>query len=160
MGNPVHVIVAPHCDDELIGCYEIIIKKEPTAIVFTGEMSRERQEEALKLREEYENLSWYFFNPEVPPGLIDKENTYYFPDPIYEIHPLHRYTGSLGEILLRRHKLNVKFYVTRMNAPYIHEVPDSIKKKELLDKIYPSQKSLWEMDHGLYLFEGRCIWEM
>jgi hypothetical protein len=158
--SQVHVIVAPHCDDELIGCYEIITKGEDTAIVFTEKMTKERQEEALKLREEYDNIKWYFFTNEVPPALVDKENIFYFPDPKFEIHPAHVMSGFKGMEMLFKHKLKVKFYTINMKAPYIHELgAEAENKKSLLDKIYPSQKDLWGMDHGLYLFEGRCVWE-
>lgn len=156
----INVIISPHCDDELIGCYEIIANDEPTAIIFTEAMEKERQEESLSLRETYKNLEWYFFTKEIPSGLIDLENTFYFPDPIHETHPHHRMWGYKGIELLRK-GIDVRFYSVNMKAPYIRVLEKEVsqRKKELLDKTYPSQKSLWEMDHGLWLFEGRCKWE-
>ena len=149
------VIIAPHPDDEIIGCYSIL-KKENPIIIYNGETDQKRREEALKLRK-YIDFKAQLFLMTIPATFLNKEVTIYCPDPIYETHPLHRSWGSLGESLLRN-GLNVIFYNTNMNAPYIHEVKDWKEKEELLDKVYPSQKSLWVFEKKYILFEGRCKW--
>jgi hypothetical protein len=53
---------------------------------------------------------------------------------------------------------DVIFYNTIMNAPYIHEIKDPEDKKNCLNIIYPSQKSLWETDYKYFLYEGRVKW--
>ena len=80
-----------------------------------------------------------------------------FPDPVYENHPLHRQYGMMGESMARQ-GLDVTFYTTQMNAPYIREVKDSAAKKSLLNTVYFGQSSLWEYDHKYFLFEGYCKW--
>ena len=79
------------------------------------------------------------------------------PDPVYELHPLHRQWGMVGETMARV-GFDVIFYSTNMNAPYIHELAVADDKKELLNKVYPDQKSLWEYDHKYFLFEGYNKW--
>ena len=149
------IIWAPHPDDEIIGCYEVLIRDRP-AIIYSGDLDNKRREEALKLREHVE-IGPQLFLMTVPPSLMQKGNTFYFPDPIHETHPNHRATGMVGEQLARA-GYDVVFYNTIMNAPYIHESPDSKAKEDLLNKVYPSQKSLWEWEKKYVLFEGYCKW--
>lgn len=151
------VIIAPHCDDEIIGNYEVIANEMiKPIIVYTEPMSETRQKEALKLKD-YDLVSIQFFQRSIPPQLIDPRNTLYFPDPVYEIHPAHRKWGSIGEQVLRS-KNNVIFYSVNMQAPYIHEISIPEEKERLLNKIYSSQSSMWEFENKYFLFEGRCKW--
>ena len=149
------IIWAPHADDEIIGCYEVLIRDHP-AIIYSGDLDNKRREEALKLREHVE-IGPQLFLMTVPPSLMQKGNTFYFPDPVEEWHPQHREVGFMGEQLARG-GYNVIFYSVNMQAKYIHRAPDATAKKELLDKVYPSQADLWKYDNKYYLFEGYCKW--
>jgi len=151
------IIIAPHPDDELIGCFDIIRKKEPCMIIYGGETESKRREETKEVKEFFDNVVGQLFLMNVPAHLLTKENTFYFPDPIYETHPLHRYYGMLGESIARSGK-DVIFYSTNMNSPYIHEVKEPDEKERYLNIIYPSQKSLWEYEKKYILFEGYCKW--
>jgi len=149
------IIVAPHPDDEIIGCYEILITTNPI-IIYDGDTSKERREPILKLNE-YTDLKVQLFQKTIPQPMLNKTNTFYLPDPIYELHPLHRQWGFLGEQLARA-GFDIVFYNTNMNAPYIHECVPSIDKEEMLNNVYPDQSSLWKYDKKYVLFEGRCKW--
>jgi len=153
------VIVAPHIDDEIIGCYEILTNQEVSIAVVYGETpDLIRKDEALAFKQKLLNVKMqYFSSQSIPPIFLNPKTTFYFPDPYFEIHPKHRMWGAIGESLLRN-GLDIIFYSVNMNAPYIHEVEHWLKKKELLDEIYPSQKDLWTADAKYYLFEGRCKW--
>ena len=63
----------------------------------------------------------------------------------------------MGESMARQ-GLDVLFYTTQMNVPYIREVQDSGAKKVLLNSVYFGQSSLWEYEHKYFLFEGYCKW--
>jgi len=155
------VIVSPHPDDEIISSFEILTNSKDYSnviVVYTAVINETRKKEALNLKI-YTNVKHQFFNRSIPPLLLNKENIFYFPDPVYETHPVHRLQGSIGEQLLRN-GFNVIFYSINMQAPYCHEVVDPIKKETLLNKVYPSQKSMWTQDAKYYLFEGRCKWLM
>ncbi len=151
--NGITIIISPHCDDEIIGCYKYL--KEADLIIYDGDAPLERREEALNLKNHFEVNQ--LFLKSVPPNLYDTKNKFFFPDPIYENHPLHRSWGFVGE-QMSRIGLNVIFYNTMMNAPYIHEIEDIKGKEKLLNKIYPSQKSLWKYEKKFILFEGYCKW--
>jgi len=150
------VIVAPHPDDEIIGCYEVLTNIKKPIIIYSGDIVPDRREKVLKLKE-YIDCKLQLFQMTIPQTFLSKENVFYLPDPIYETHPKHREWGFLGESMVRN-GFNVIFYNTNMLAPYIHEckVPD--KKEALLNKVYPDQKSLWEYEKKYVLFEGYCKW--
>lgn len=152
------VIISPHPDDEIIGCAGTLIKDEKPIIIYTEDLEEERKKEALKLRE-YVDIKAQFFLRSIPSQLLNKQNIFYFPDPIYETHPAHRLQGAIGEQLVRG-GFDVVFYNTNMRAPYCHEVENPKKKETLLNNVYPSQKDLWAQDAKYYLFEGRCKWLM
>lgn len=158
--NHETIIIAPHPDDEIIGCFEILCDmKKSITIIYSAEINSDRRNEALTLRKFKNNVKAQMFHNSIPPPLLSlpKEHvTFYFPDPINEIHPAHRGWGFIGESLAREGR-DVVFYTTLMNVPYIHEVNEPLKE-ELLNSVYPSQKSLWEYEKKFILFEGRCKW--
>jgi hypothetical protein len=157
--KPEVIIVAPHPDDEIIGCYSILMNKEfSPIIVYTENVPNERREEALKLKDFIPNIKIQLFQKTIPGHFLSPYNTYYFPDPTYEFHPAHRMSGAIGETFLREMRYNIIFYNVNMQAPYIFEVPSSEYKKKLLNDVYSSQKRLWENDAKYYLFEGYCKW--
>lgn len=153
----VHVIMSPHPDDDVIGCYEVLLKEKKVIVIYTEDIPQIRREESLELKKHFDNIGGQLFLRSVPPNLLNKESVLYYPDPIYDVHPSHRKVGAQGEELLRR-GLNVVFYNTCMNAPYIHEVELPEQKEQVLEKVYSSQKSLWKYEKKYFLFEGRCKW--
>jgi len=152
------VIVAPHPDDEIISCFEILSTTKDNIIIVYGQTeSQERCKETAQIRDEFPVVKSLFFLNEVPPQLLNMENVFYYPDPSTESHPLHRSKGATGELYARQ-GLDIIFYTTNMNTPYIHEVKMCNEKERVLDKIYPSQSSLWKYEKKYILFEGRTKW--
>jgi len=89
--KPEVIIVAPHPDDEIIGCYSILKNKDLSPkIIYTENVSNERREEALKLKTVIPNIKIQLFQKTIPGHFLSPFNTYYFPDPTYEFHPAHR----------------------------------------------------------------------
>lgn len=148
-----YVIVAPHADDEIIGCYELLSSGLVARVLFpNGQALGESAlsgEHFLFGRKLIEDEDFYH----------SLEITYVFPDPYFEVHPKHRELGSLGESLLRQHR-HVIFYNTTMSAPYVHEASQPAFKRECLNKLYPSKKDLWRYQHKYFLFEGYNKWIM
>ena len=151
------IIFAPHPDDEIIGCYEVLIDETVSPIIlYSATNDQIRVNEALKLRD-ITNVKAQMFVKNIPGHLIDITNKYYFPNPIYETHPAHREKGHIGEMFLRM-GFDVTFYSTEMNYHAKYECKDSAGKLEMLNKIYPSQKSLWEHEHKYFLFSCYEKW--
>ena len=151
------IIVAPHPDDEIIGSYEVLMNKDISPIIiYTTDVDNDRRQEALNLKNFIPNIKVQLFQKEIPQPFKNPNSIFYFPDPA-EFHPEHRRVGIIGEQLFRD-GLEVIFYTTNMQTYYIHEVPNWKDKRDLLNKTYPSQKSLWKNDHKYFLFEGRCAY--
>jgi len=150
------IIVAPHPDDEIIGCYEVLKAEKKPIIIYGGETESDRREE-IKNVKKFFDIKVQMFQNSMPGNLLQKENKFYFPDPSNEVHPEHRAYGFQGEGMARS-GLDVTFYTTLMNVPYIHEVADPKDKKMLLESCYPSQADLWAYDHKYFLFEGYYKW--
>lgn len=150
-------IIAPHPDDEIIGCFEVVSNYK-TMILYDASTPQLRREEAMKLKNEFDISAQVFMNNIPPPWLTLENAVFFFPDPIYETHPLHRQWGYGGEMMARAGQ-NVIFYNTNMNAPYIHECADFLKKRETLNKYYSSAKTLWAFEHKYNIFEGYNSWK-
>jgi hypothetical protein len=152
----MNIIYAPHCDDEIIGCFELICNPDEEFIIYyTHPENMNRIDEAKNLKSLLPNIKDQLFDYSF--STFEKKYTYYFPDPVYETHPDHRQIGAIGESVLRS-GYNVIFYSINMKAPYIHKVKNPDNKEFLLNQIYPLQNKLWEYDKTFILFEGRCKW--
>jgi hypothetical protein len=155
-----HIIVTPHPDDEIIGCFDILNNsKNNVIIVYVDDnINKQRKEETKKVAELFESVKAQIFVNQVPQHLLADDPVIHYPDPIYENHFLHRLQGNIGEQMVRYLNQDIVFYSTNMTAPYTYEIDNPEDKKKYLDEIYPSQKSLWEYDHKYFLFEGHCQW--
>ncbi len=154
------IIVAPHPDDEIIGCYSYLINNR-CDIIYTSSIDsyRKKETENLSIHLGKEYIGDQIYNSEIPDELIQMENLYLFPDPINEIHPDHRRQGHIGEEFIRD-GFDVIFYSTIMNVAWVNLQKQFENKKLLLNKCYPSQKSLWKYEHKYFLFEGYYKWIM
>jgi hypothetical protein len=145
-----YIIVAPHADDEIIGCYELLASDLVARVLFPNDKelteANASSEHFLFGRQLIEDHDFY-----------NCQYLYLFPDPIHEIHPEHRRIGMLGEELLRAER-QVIFYSTNMLAPYIHEVTQPAIKRNCLNTLYPTKRFLWEYENKYFLFEGYNQW--
>ena len=154
----MNIIIAPHPDDEIIGCFEVIKSDKTFGIIYTSNINQERKLESLNLKKFF-HPALQIFTEIIPPTILENKNTFYFPDPYFEIHPSHRFWGSYGERLLRE-GLDIIFYSVNMSTPYIHESKFSELKENILNSVYPSQASLWKYEKKYIIFEGYNKWIM
>lgn len=146
-----YIIIAPHADDEIIGCYELLSLGLVAKVLFPT---------TIAMEEGNDSSEHFMFGRQILDEFVFSANyTYLFPDPTYELHPEHRKIGALGEQLLRVGQ-SVIFYSTNMNAPYIHEVRQPALKRKCLEELYPTKCTLWYYEHKYFLFEGYNKWIM
>ncbi len=154
-----NVIIAPHPDDEIIGCYHVLntCLNSGTKLYVCYGIDPDHDPSCRKAAKAFQ------FTPldgESPDGLtcIREAARVYAPDPYFETHPQHRRWGHLAESRLRTGNKGVVFYSVNMQAPYIFEVDNPEDKLRALDECYPEKSELWQFDHRYFLFEGYCSW--
>lgn len=160
------IIVAPHEDDEIIGCFEVLRKRAieglDTRVLYPGtpqEVSwpeEARMMNPLRIVPITGKICMEYF--EIPTEeLINSDIVFFFPDPRHEMHPAHRRYSAIGEALLRK-GVNVFFYSVNMHAPYIRETTGVEEKRDMLELYYSHKNDLWKWDHKYFLFEGQVKW--
>lgn len=166
------LILAPHPDDEVIGCFELIKEKPEDIIVvwfdeYAGMVKNEevwqvRMLEAEAVASKFGFEYQVFFNVsdllENVEDLIRDNNVVavLVPD-LGDEHEHHRLVNSAGYIIAKEYGLRFGEYTTRMNTEYVRESKYPEEKLEAI-KMYKSQSWLWEIgDAKWWLFEGR-VW--
>lgn len=154
-----HILIAPHGDDEIIGCYQLLCRARAHQ-----EIVKVFYPMGVGSWEQYTCTSFNLIPVTDVIGLHAgmspvPDICLHAPDPHFETHPEHRHWGMYAERLFRDGNVGALcFYSTIMNAPYIFEVSEPQKKRQALDDCYPSKSSLWKYDHKFFLFEGSCRW--
>lgn len=156
------IIIAPHGDDEIIGCHKILERGSVRVVAFPFFNSQAVKESLFSagifgfVPIQFDTSISYILSS--LNSLTNEAKGYggniFFPDPHTEYHPDHKLIGGVGMQLVLRGATNVIFYSTNMNAPYIVEVDNPELKRDHLNRSYPGKEDLWKMDHKYFLFEG------
>jgi hypothetical protein len=139
------VIVAPHVDDEVIGCWSYLSSGQVAAVVYLYEWESDtRQLEAEACSQRFGFTSFF---GSIPAEYLEGK-TLLVPA-VTDSHPDHKKANKKW----RTHP-DVLFYrVDLSHSPTKKLVTDFGAKKEALDALFPSQKALWETNASYYLFE-------
>lgn len=145
------IVISPHPDDCLIGCYSLIKEKRIDAVLYI-DPSPSRFALARAAGKalgftvgllEFGNLYNYLQkNPSC---------TFLVPD-ASDNHILHKAVNGVA----RLSGCKLGYYSTDMVASFIRELPIEEQQEKLsaLNMYYPDQSSLWERDWKYFLFEG------
>ena len=144
----MNIIIAPHADDEIIGCFTKIWTNDIHGVIYI-DTTQEREMEARRLCKAFNIRCWFLCGNVWNLLSLPPRYTYYIPSP-EDGHPLH----SLVYYLMFHEYPNLVVYSTQMKDYFVKEVENPQYKRSMLDRYYPSQKSLWEFDHKYFLFEG------
>ena len=119
-----HIIIAPHLDDEIIGCYSILDKID--LIIYH---TKDYRETAIKDNPKYIHFGTFLYN-----YTLHKSCTIYLPSK-YDYHPRHNYLTQV----YKKYKCKKMYYSVEMNVPWLEEEEDPGSKQALFDKLYPDE---------------------
>jgi len=147
-------IIAPHPDDEIIGCSRLFMSKSVDTVLYISDGAT-----ILRL-EELENFCCslgvkndFCSSDDLLKHLKKYKKYRIFVPSAKDHHPLHRKINGMTIGMSRG------IYSIDMNTEYVKELSEEDKKIKLewLNKYYPSQKSLWENDWKYFMFEGTVL---
>jgi len=156
-----NLIIAPHGDDEIIGCYTVLSESQKNSHVIFIDYE-------THVNEIRQSSKYFKFSFELKSNFCEKFNfknccgkNVYVPDPFCESNSLHRRVGMLVYAFwLENPIFFLNFYTTQMNSFYVQtlSIKNRNNKKLLLNNLYPLQKDLWLHDYKYFLYEGQiCI---
>lgn len=143
------VVIAPHPDDELIGCFTLLRRGAVKYVYFldvdTMEFERSAEEFKFKVVTDFSEV-------------LNEVDVILVPDPC-ERHPLHKEAYVFGRKLAIKHNKMLGLYSTEMTASYVDLLPKQIalEKRAYLDLIYPSKADMWRYEHKYWLYEGVVV---
>lgn len=145
--NKNNVILAPHPDDELIGCFSELEQYSVRKVIFFFDCTDVRKKEIDQCAAHYGFEVQYAS----PSETLDLESSdIVFAPNINDSHPQHKLVNRLAKKLPNKKK----YYSVDMNGKYQVLSPSNrTKKKHFLDKFYPSQKQLLS-NEKYHLFES------
>lgn len=145
----MNIIIAPHPDDELIGCFQVIADGIISKVVYVADAIPLREKEAIILCDSF-GIESEFLRGDIKKLLnLEIGHTYYIPSP-NDDHKLHKLVFGL----IDHYTTQIAVYSVSMNDWFVREVRNPNVKKQALDRFYPSQKALWKYEHKYFLFEG------
>ncbi len=173
--DKIYVIV-PHADDELIGCYNMIMKyKEKVTLIFmdlTGSnlcaVNKSNREDEFKCFCTLNNIDYMFYDQyysEVVQKLKNEKSIYFFPT-IFDWHPEHRMVSCLFKdvLLTGNEELYIGYYSVstpicdfykKLVVPY--EKVNRRKKWRDFKRFYLSQK---HMPIQRYIIEEKLMCQL
>jgi len=158
----VNIIIAPHPDDEIIGCWSVLRKAlvDKVLYIISNDLTDIRRKEA-NFTAKYFGFEHQFIElTDIEKHLSRKDLKYVFVPHFNEQHPLHRAVTSLVYYLRLNYNFIPVYYTTEMNIPGLVRLVDWKEKLFDLNKCYPSQKSLWTFDWKYFLFEGYAMYDI
>ena len=150
MVNMMHgssiVILAPHVDDELIGCFRQLSRGVVNDVFYFFDLDTERKIEAERTAQAFGFTPHFKFEEK----LLDKNATLYVPN-IADWHPDHKAVNYLAKSLPNPKR----YYSVDMNTIFdlLSPAMQSFKKRMLLE-LYPSQEKLLGSNDKYFLFES------
>lgn len=150
----MNILLAPHCDDELIGCHLSIKRGIIDLVVYVDPPVGRLKFADIAGKElgfsvgtvDFKDLHTFLER------WNDLENHIIFVPDVADNHPRHKAVNLMG----RMSGCRLGYYSTDMNTGYTKELSnkDKKEKREMLNRYYPDQKSLWENNWKYFLFEG------
>ncbi len=147
----MNIIISPHSDDELIGCFSLIKKGMIDEVIHIDPDPKRFALAEIVGKELGFNVTSLTFRYLVDFLKTGHPYTYFVPD-VADNHLLHKAINCVARLSGCR----LGYFSTDMNTGYVKELSAEMKREKLLalNKFYPDQASLWGRDWKYFLFEG------
>lgn len=152
--NKKVLILAPHVDDEMIGCWSVISNPDNEVTVhYFFELSEERKKEAKRMLDAFDPQGSRRWAINWSGGFDDVEATIEQYDEVY--CPSRRDSHADHRAINARFRLRAShFYsVDMVDGVYLGDM-QSERKRDTLNFCYPSQNELFASDAKYWLFES------
>jgi hypothetical protein len=138
-----NIVLAPHPDDEIIGCYSVWDQIDLVLYVQQDYRAKQLSSRPDAMRPMYRSITLAEIEGIVTTG------TLYIPSQ-YDYHPLHR------EVRARAIGLSCKkmFYSVEMNVPWLEEEENPKKKRSLFERMYPEEVDTISKSDKYFLFKS------
>lgn len=150
-------ILAPHVDDEAIGCYTLFLLGRIKKVVYLRdeELTDCRKNEAKNFCSLFD-VEFSFLAPNLIANALNtaKSTVWLLPSP-NDRHGSHKFAFWVGAKLLTQYAI----YSVDMSDWFVKELPQDLrtKKQEILINTYVSQSELFKCDQKYSIFEGQAI---
>lgn len=146
-----YVILAPHVDDEIIGCYRLISAGLVDEVVYFFEVTKAREAEARRCAKDFDYKAVSYDNSDELVARIAPTDVTVLMPHIKDLHPHHKLVNLIGRQLPNKKK----FYTVDMTTD-VDVLPQGqqMDKRQTLLNYFPSQSELFLKDDKYWLFEG------
>jgi len=149
-----YIILAPHVDDEVIGCYRLLMEGNVTHVFYFYELSYERKREALRCAEEF-GFTTVFMDSNISAVTLvelSKERIILAPS-VHDLHPDHKRLNRYARNIIGA---DVLFYSVDMNSKFdvLNEI--GVDKEVILKRLFKSQEALFA-NEKYFLFESTPV---
>lgn len=150
------IVIAPHVDDEVIGCYSLLASGNIEKVIYITdfqEVTEERKSEAYSASKMFGFIPVFCTLASIRDH-IRLNSTLYIPN-IGDSHPHHKAVSKYIRSSSILSSSDFMYYSIDMNkSPNLLSPEDRVSKLNALQKLYPSQAALFESDAKYYLFES------
>ena len=145
-----YIVVEPHADDALIGCFHLFRKGLVKAVI-CRDKDKNRVAETQKFCKA--------MNVEMITVSDVKSGDVVLLPSWQDDHFQHKQTNVMYRALCNNKGASTGFYTTNMNTEFTRELPPWKQKEKLsmLNTYYSSQSDLWKYDYKYWLFEGVVV---
>jgi LmbE family N-acetylglucosaminyl deacetylase len=146
------IIIAPHPDDELIGCSKLLNTGQISKVIYLDNLNEGRKCEAVQLCEYFDIDSKFLSFKKILEFVTKNPSETFLVPSIQDHHPEHRMISTLPI-------KNKGIYSIDMNTEFISVLTteEIHNKTKLLNYYYSSQKELWEKNDMYLIFEGTML---
>jgi LmbE family N-acetylglucosaminyl deacetylase len=147
-----YAILAPHVDDEVIGCYRLLAAGEVESVLYFFELTEERIKEGNACAKRFGFQPIFLNEAHIIDTVGDIRGYTILVPHVADQHPHHRTVNRVSNNYVAT---QLKFYSVDMNVTCdVLDEETRRAKRDALYELFPSQQPLFNQDSKYFLFES------